>query len=214
MTKAVELFYVIRRKQMGKYLKALLCLALATSLTMGFSACSYNKTPADDPTETIAPTEDPESVEGTVISWSPFEHDEYWGKAELFFDSKIGYTLRENAESDDSCVITTMDDDTLRFNFYGMYYETGLESLILYMKSQNPDKLFFNEDTKLLIEVHSREKTEVNARINDSCCLTIIGPDLETIRQVLANVHIRIRGEEFDPLAGSRDLKVLYGQDE
>ena len=217
---------------MSKYLKPFICFALAAALTLVFSACnscSCRKTPEPDPTVTLAPTEkseEPTSLPPTeepssetepveeVVEWSSSVHDELWGEADIRFSTETGYTLRQDTDFRDCCRIYTMDGAELRFDFYGMYYETGLESLIGYMKGQNPDKLFFNEDTKLLIEVHSREKTEVNARINDNSCLTIIGPDLETIQRVLDNIHIRILGVEFDPLAGGQDLTVLYGQDE
>ncbi len=121
---------------------------------------------------------------------------------ELRVNPGVNYKLEQ--QENYNCTLVAEDGKTVKIDLSGLIYETDLERLILFFKQKNPEKVLLGKESETIIAVYGPTETEAVFKLSGKDCLTVLGTDIETIRDMLKNVTIKT-GENYYTVPDSNE---------
>ena len=125
---------------------------------------------------------------------------------ELTLKPGTGYSIEP--KDDYQFVLKSEELGAITVIVEGLNYESGFEELIGFFGQKEPEKLMVGKRSKAIIAVYDETSTEAVFKLSDEDCLTVLGPDLETITAFLNNVMIRFDGEVFAAVDPDEEYEI------
>ena len=149
-------------------------------------------TETDTETETEAPASDPDKAAAIWTSTMSGSGMTF----ELRVKPGVDYTIIEHEEYY-LCTLAAKDGKTVTIYLTGLYYETKFEEMIGFLKQNDPEILSVGKESKTIIAVYDPTKTEAVFKLSDTDCITVVGTDIETIREMLRNVTMKTGENDY-----------------